>query len=153
MRVGGRRELWQELVHARWLQLPSPKAAPPLPVQLLDTAVLGQASRGECRRAAHWALCPAPLLLPGCAPPPLRLTALVLAAHASTHDPHSIDMGTLSRLCGHSPHQTRELLDRLVTTRALMAWQHNQEADQVLWQAARYQVRAARLSVAGASPP
>ncbi|CAM5585789.1 hypothetical protein SALBM311S_01205 [Streptomyces alboniger] len=132
MRLGGHRELWQELAHAGWLE---PPAVRPVPVQvrLLDAAVLDQAPgrRARCR-AAHWALRPAPLALQA-APPALRLTALVLAAHTSVDAEHSADMDVLARLCGHSPQQTGELLDRLVTTRTLEAWHHNRETDEVLW--------------------
>ncbi|MDO0939307.1 hypothetical protein QQY66_49285 [Streptomyces sp. DG2A-72] len=37
------------------------------------------------------------------APPALRLTTLVLAAHTSADAEHSTDMDILARLCGHSP--------------------------------------------------
>ncbi|MGW2722400.1 hypothetical protein [Streptomyces sp. NPDC001492] len=131
MRLRGHRELWQELAHADWLEPPDVRS-PSLRVRLLDAAVLDQAP-GRCarRRAAHWALHPAPLALPA-APPALRLTALVLAAHACVD--HGTDMDVLARLCGHSPQQTGELLDRLVTTRTLGAWHHNRETDEVFWQ-------------------
>ncbi|MGV9567739.1 hypothetical protein [Streptomyces sp. NPDC003480] len=104
-------------------------------MRLQAAAVLDQApGRSARRRAAHWALRPAPLLVPPTAPHALRLTALVLATHASTQVHHSTDMDVLARLCGHSPHQTAELLDRLTSNRALAAWHHNQDADQILWQ-------------------
>ncbi|MCD9880909.1 hypothetical protein [Streptomyces guryensis] len=108
--------------------------SPPMQVRLLDAAVLDQAP-GRCarRRCAHWALHPAPLVLPA-APPALRLTALVPAAHSSVHTEHSTDLDILARLCGHSPQQTGELLDRLVTTRTLGAWHHNRETAEVFWQ-------------------
>ena len=111
-------------------------------VRLLDAAVLDQAP-GRCarRRAAHWALHAAPLALPA-APPALRLTALVLAAHMCADADHSADMDVLARLCGHSPQQTGELLDRLVTTCTLGAWQHNRETDEVSWQLPQPRARA-----------
>ncbi|GHH30406.1 hypothetical protein [Streptomyces lanatus] len=115
MRLRQSRELWLELAHAGWLGLPDFRT---LPVQalLLDTAVLDQApGRRVRRRGADWALRPRPLLLPVAAPA-LRLTALVLAAHTCARGEHSTDMDILARLCGHSPQQTGELLDRLVTT-------------------------------------
>ncbi|MFI8091387.1 hypothetical protein ACIF9R_24215 [Streptomyces sp. NPDC086080] len=65
-------------------------------MRLLDAAVLDQAPSRRARcRAAHWALHPVPLLLP-VAPPVLRLTALVLAAHVSVHAEHCIDMDILT---------------------------------------------------------
>ncbi|WP_256338421.1 hypothetical protein [Streptomyces sp. KS_5] len=127
------RELWLELAHAGWLALPDFRT---LPVQalLLDASVLDQApGRRVRRRGADWALRPRPLLLPAAAPA-LRLTALVLAAHTCARGEHSTDMDILTRLCGHSAQQAGELLDRLVTTHTLKAWQHNRETDEVFWQ-------------------
>ncbi|WP_232107619.1 hypothetical protein [Streptomyces gossypiisoli] len=140
MRLHGHRELWQELAYAGWLE-PLAVRSVPVQVRLLDAAVLDQAPgrRARCR-AAHWALHPAPLTLPA-APPALRLTALVLAAHTSADAEHSTDMDILARLCGHSPQQTGELLDRLVTTRTLRAWHHNRETDEALWQLHQLRVR------------
>ncbi|MGI5380589.1 hypothetical protein ACQEV2_41580 [Streptomyces sp. CA-251387] len=92
------------------------------------------------RRAADWALRPTPLVLPA-APPALRLTALALAAHTCARVEHSTDMDILTRLCGHSPQQTAELLDRLVTTRTLGAWHHSRETDEVVWQLPQPQAR------------
>ncbi|WP_093911467.1 hypothetical protein [Streptomyces sp. cf386] len=133
MRLRQNRELWLELAHAGWLALPDFRALP-VQVRLLDAAVLDQAPgrRARCR-AADWALRPVPLVLPAAAPA-LRLTALVLAAHTCTRGEHSADMDILTRLCGHSPQQTGELLDRLVATRTLEAWQHNRQTDEVFWQ-------------------
>ncbi|MFF4829571.1 hypothetical protein ACFY20_43175 [Streptomyces sp. NPDC001312] len=62
------------------------------------------------------------------------MTALALAAHSSGLVLHCIDMDTLAHLCGHSPHQTAELLDRLTRTRVLVAWHHRRDTDEVLWQ-------------------
>ncbi|WP_282703919.1 hypothetical protein [Streptomyces sp. CC219B] len=142
MRLRGNREPWLELAHAGWLELPNFRARP-LQLRLLDAAVLDQmpGRRARCR-AAHWALQPAPLVLPTAAPA-LRLTALALAAHTCAHAEHSTDMDVLTRLCGHSPQQTGELLDRLVATRTLAAWHHNRETDEVFWQ---LPTRAAVLS-------
>ncbi|MFF9119024.1 hypothetical protein ACF09Y_26105 [Streptomyces massasporeus] len=133
MRLRQSGELWLELAHAGWLELPDLRALP-LQLRLLDAAVLDQAPghRARCR-AAHWALRPAPLALPAAAPA-LRLAALVLASHSPTKAEHSSDMDVLARLCGHSPQQTGELLDRLVTTGTLGAWQHNRVTDEVSWQ-------------------
>jgi hypothetical protein len=133
MRLHRHRELWQELAHAAWLELPCSRTLP-VHLRLLDAAVLDQrpGRRARCR-AAHWAMHPAPLILPA-APPVLRLAALVLAAHTSGHTEHCIEMGILNRLCGHSPQQTAELLDRLRITRTLGTWHHDRETDQVLWQ-------------------
>ncbi|MFG2276085.1 hypothetical protein ACGFNY_40790 [Streptomyces chartreusis] len=127
------RELWLELAHADWLALPDFRTLP-VQARLLDAAVLDQApGRRARRRAADWALRPRPLLLPAAAPV-LRLTALVLAAHSCTHGEHRSDMDILNRLCGHSPQQAGELLDRLVATHTLKTWQHNRETDEVFWQ-------------------
>ncbi|KUL37410.1 hypothetical protein [Streptomyces regalis] len=133
MRLRGHRELWQELAHADWLELPDFKSAP-VRLRLLDATVLDQAPgrRARCR-AAHWAL-PA-------APPALQLTALVLAAHTSAEAEHSTDMEILARLCGHSPHQSAELFDRLVAMRALAAWHHNRDTDEVFWQLSVHHTR------------
>ncbi|MFK4152936.1 hypothetical protein ACI2LV_13275 [Streptomyces fungicidicus] len=133
MRLRGHRELWQELAHVGWLELPDFRSAP-MQLRLLDATVLDQPPGCRARRrAAHWALHPAPLTLPT-APPALRLTALALAAHASPHAEHSVEMDILARLCGHSSQQTKELLDRLVSARTLATWQHRRETDEVLWQ-------------------
>ncbi|MFB6931302.1 hypothetical protein [Streptomyces chartreusis] len=133
MRLRQNRELWLELAHADWLALPDFRTLP-VQVRLLDAGVLDQAPgrRARCR-AADWALRPVPLVLPAAAPA-LRLTALVLAAHTCTRAEHNTDMDTLTRLCGHSPQQTGELLDRLVVTRTVGTWQHNRETDEVFWQ-------------------
>ncbi|MFD5861477.1 hypothetical protein [Streptomyces chartreusis] len=140
MRLRQNRELWLELTHAGWLALPDFRTLP-VQVRLLDAAVLDQApGRGTRRRAADWALRPAPLVLPAAAPA-LRLTALVLAALTCTRGEHSTDMDILTRLCGHSPQQTGELLDRLVATRTLETWQHSRESDEVLWQLPSPQVQ------------
>lgn len=141
MRLRGNRELWLELAHADWLALPDLRALP-AQVRLLDAAVLDQAPSRRARcRAADWALRPTPLILPAAAPA-LRLTALVLAAHACGRAEDSTDMDSLTRLCGHSAQQTGELLDRLVTTRTLQAWQHNRETDEVVWQLPRPQAQS-----------
>ncbi len=138
LRQGG--ELWLELAHAGWLELPDFRSLP-LQLRLLDAAVLDQAPgrRARCR-AAHWALRPAPLALPTAAPA-LRLAALVLASHSPTEAEHSTDIDVLARLCGHSPQQTAELLDRLVTTGTLGTWQHNRVTDEVFWQLPQPQAR------------
>jgi hypothetical protein len=133
MRLRANGELWLELAHAGWLEMPNFRALP-LQLRLFDAAVLDQAPgrRARCR-AAHWALRPAPLALPTSAPA-LRLAALVLASHSPTEAEHSTDMDVLARLCGHSPQQTGELLDRLASMGILGAWHHNRETDEVYWQ-------------------
>lgn len=133
LRLYGRIELWQELARAHWLRLPDLKAAP-VEVHLRDATLLEHAPGRRTRcHAAHWALHPAPLASLTTAPPAVRLTALVLAAHASPHGQHGVDMDILARLCGHSPQQTAELLDQLVNTHALSAWHHHRESDEVRW--------------------
>ncbi|WP_328475732.1 hypothetical protein OHS71_00830 [Streptomyces sp. NBC_00377] len=147
MRLQGRRELWQELAQDRWLEMPVLKSAP-VTVHLLDDAVLEQTpGRTARRRAAHWALHCAPLVPPGAAPPVLRLAALVLAAHLSGHGSQGTGMDVLARLCGHSPHQTGELLDRLVALRTLTAWRRDRETDEVVWQLPMHYTRP------GLAPP
>ncbi|MEU6497426.1 hypothetical protein ABZ890_44945 [Streptomyces sp. NPDC046984] len=133
MRLHGRRELWEELADSGWLEMPDLKPAR-LEVRLHDAAILDQIpGRRERCRAAHWALSPPPMLLPSAAPPALRLTALALAVHSSGQILHRIDMDTLAHLCGHSPHQTAELLDRLTRAHILVAWHRHRDTDEVLW--------------------
>ncbi|MFD6552003.1 hypothetical protein [Streptomyces sp. NPDC058398] len=64
--------------------------------------------------------------------PAVQLAALALASHTSG-DAGSTDLDALARLCGHSPQQTAQLLDRLVASQALTAWRHNRETDEVFW--------------------
>ncbi|MEU2490886.1 hypothetical protein [Streptomyces sp. NPDC007883] len=142
MRLHGRRELWEELAHAGWLELPDPTPAH-LTVRLLDPAVLEQApDRSARHRAAHWAMHSMPLALPAAAPSALHLTALVLAAHACAQARHSADLEVLARLCGHSRQQTEELLDRLVAARTLTAWHHHRETGEAVWHLPRPQPTA-----------
>lgn len=132
MRLRGRTELWEELEHAGWLRRAAGKH-PHMEAQLLDAAVLSQQPGGRARaRAAQWAMRPTPLTLPTGRPPAIQLTALALASHISG-DIGSTDLEVLARLCGHSPHQTAELLDRLVAANALATWQRNRETDEVFW--------------------
>ncbi|MER7805359.1 hypothetical protein ABTX71_34200 [Streptomyces parvulus] len=134
MRLRGRRELWVELAQAGWLEAASTGHGS-VTVQLLDSTVLDQApGRDARRRAAHWALQPAPVVLPAAASAALRLTALVLASYSFSSVARAGDMDAVSRLCGHSSQQTKELLDRLVAARTLAAWHHDLDTDEVLWQ-------------------
>ena len=82
MRLGGHRELWQELAHAGWLEPPAVRSDP---------------CRCGCSMPRSWTR--RPVAVPAAAPPtgrcapprwpcrprrpPLRLTALVLAAHST----------------------------------------------------------------------
>ncbi|MFD4791714.1 hypothetical protein ACFWN1_32700 [Streptomyces sp. NPDC058459] len=59
--------------------------------------------------------------------------ALALAAHLSPGPAHTADMEELGRLCGHTPHQTAELLDRLVTTGKLAFWRQGEDLGEVTW--------------------
>ncbi|MDX3673096.1 hypothetical protein [Streptomyces europaeiscabiei] len=132
MRLRGRSELWEELEHTRWLRRTAGKY-PRSQAQLLDAAVLSQQPGSRARaRAAHWALRPTPLAPPTGRPAALQLTALALASHTSGGAGNT-DMNVLARMCGHSPHQTAELLDRLTASRTLTAWHHNRETDEVFW--------------------
>ncbi|QLJ02867.1 hypothetical protein HZZ00_18855 [Streptomyces sp. NEAU-sy36] len=133
MRLRGRAEVWEELAHGRWL-LPPDLRSVPVTVQLLDAAIGDQVpGRSARRRAAHWALRPGVLAFSGATPPAVRLVALVLAAHLSPRAVHTVEMDVLARLCGHSPHQTAELLDRLVASRVLASWRHHPDTDEVTW--------------------
>lgn len=132
MRLCGRGELWEELEHAGWLRCRT-GGHPHVEAQLLDAAVLAQrAGRRMRARAAQWALSPAPMALPAGWPPSVRLTSLAVAS-CTSGEGGSTDMEVLARLCGHSPHQTEELLDRLVTTHMLTSWQYYRETDEVSW--------------------
>ncbi|PBC92496.1 hypothetical protein BX281_0157 [Streptomyces sp. Ag82_O1-15] len=145
MRLCGRRELWEELEHAGWLRRTASRN-PHVEAQLLDAAVLAQRPGRQVRaRAAQWALCPATLALPSGWAPAVRLTAVVLATYTSG-EAGSTDMEVLARLCGHSPHQTEELLDRLVTSRSLTAWHYFRETDEVAWHLSP-QARVSRTAV------
>lgn len=130
MRLHRRTEAWQELAQSGWLDLPPGRTAC-MQVQLLDATSLDQAPpRSARRRAAHWALRPTALSAPA-----EHLTALVLAAHTPPACPVP-DLTTVARLCGHSPQQTGELLDRLVAKRILATWHHQRDTDEVFWQLA-----------------
>ncbi|MGW1673356.1 hypothetical protein [Streptomyces sp. NPDC002324] len=132
MRLRSRSELWEELEHTRWLRRTADKY-PRTQAQLLDAAVLSQQPGSRARaRAAHWALRPTPLAPPTGRPAALQLTALTLASHTSGAAGNT-DMSVLARLCGYSPHQAAELLDRLTATRTLAIWHHDRETDEVFW--------------------
>lgn len=131
MRLRGRTELWEELEHADWLRRTVGRH-PYVEARLLDAALLSQQDSRARARAAQWAMRPTPLAVPAGLPPAVRLTALALASHTSD-DACSTDLKVLARLCGHSPQQTAELLDRLVASHALTAWRHNRETDEVFW--------------------
>ncbi|WP_346074842.1 MULTISPECIES: hypothetical protein [Actinomycetes] len=133
MRLHRRTELWEELAHGFWLQ-PYELRSGPVVVHLLDVAVWDQGpGRGPRRRAAHWALRPRPLLLHSAAPAAVQLIALALAAHLSPRATHTIGMDVLGHLCGHSLHQTAELLDRLVAIRTLASWRCGPDIAEVTW--------------------
>jgi hypothetical protein len=145
VRLCGRTELWQELAQAHWLHLPDLKSAP-VAVQLRDATLLDHAvSHRTRRRAAHWALHPDPLAAPAAATPAEHLTALALAAYTTAAGP-APDLATIARLCGHSPQQTAELLDRLVATRTLSWWRHHRDTDEVHWQPATPSRSAAAIT-------
>ncbi|MER5905123.1 hypothetical protein ABT150_34435 [Streptomyces mirabilis] len=133
MRLHRRGEVWRELARDGWLEpLRSPNAH--IWVRLLDPAVLDQSpGRGARRRAAHWALRPGSLAPPAGTGDGERLNALVLAVHTSASGSET-EMALVAHLCGHSPRQTADLLDRLVTLRLLSCWQHDRETDEVTWE-------------------
>ncbi|MGQ4361713.1 hypothetical protein [Streptomyces sp. SAS_272] len=133
MRLHRRGEVWRELARDGWLEpLRSPNAH--IWVRLLDPAVLDQSpGRGVRRRAAHWALRPGSLAPPAGTGDGERLNALVLAVHTSASGSET-EMALVAHLCGHSPRQTADLLDRLVTLRLLSCWQHDRETDEVTWE-------------------
>lgn len=130
MRLHGRHELWEELEHAGWLCRKEGRHRH-VEALLLDAALLSPRPGSRARaRAAQWALRPAPLAVPTARPPAVQLAALALASHTSG-DTCTTDLDVLARQCGHSPHQTAELLDRLVASHALNAWRHNRETDEI----------------------
>lgn len=150
MRLQRRWELWLELTQAGWLQASGMQSGT-MSARLLDTTVLDQVP-GRCvrRRAAHWALHPTPLVLPASAPAALQLTAVVLAAHSASSLDGTEDLANISRLCGHYPQQTKELLDRLVSVHTLVSWHYHRDTDQVLW---RFPQRPPASSPGQGSPP
>jgi hypothetical protein len=145
MRLCGRRELWEQLEHADWLRRTACRY-PHVEAQLRDAAVFAQRRGRRVRaRAAHWALRPVPLVLPGGWAPAVQLTAVVLATSTSGAA-GSTDMEVLARLCGHSPHQAEELLDRLVASHSLAAWHYCRDTEEVAWRLS-LQVRVGRAAV------
>ncbi|MFC4469331.1 hypothetical protein ACFPH6_33270 [Streptomyces xiangluensis] len=133
MRLHGRPELWHELQHADWLHCPARKPSP-MEAQLLDESALHQAPGRTARiRAAQWALRPAPLTIPPAMPPAVQLTALVLASHTTLRAGNA-ELDVLARLCGQSPQQLEDLLDRLVRCSLLASWRHHRDSDEVSWQ-------------------
>jgi hypothetical protein len=142
MRLRGRTELWNELEHAGLLHCPVNKPSR-LEAQLLDAAALAQAPGRTARlRAAQWALRAAPLAVPPALPPAAQLTTLVLAAHTSARA-GCTDLDVLARLCGQSPQQTEDLLDRLVRSRLLAVWHHHRDNDEISWHLPNAASRAA----------
>ncbi|MER5699831.1 hypothetical protein ABT255_50570 [Streptomyces mirabilis] len=75
----------------------------------------------------------------------MQLTAVVLATYTSGAA-GSIDIEVLARLCGHSPHQAEELLDRMVAPRSLAAWRYCRDTGEVAWRLS-FQVRVGRTAV------
>lgn len=63
----------------------------------------------------------------------LRLVALVVASHPTG----TADLEDIARLCGHSPGQAPELLDRLVSVRLLAFWQHDTASGTARWRLAQ----------------
>ncbi|MFF7889659.1 hypothetical protein ACH40F_54385 [Streptomyces sp. NPDC020794] len=55
-------------------------------------------------------------------------------------------MEVLARLCGHSPHQAEEFLDRLVASRSLAAWHYCRDTSEVSWRLP-FQVGVGRAAV------
>ncbi|MEW2400279.1 hypothetical protein [Streptomyces sp. NPDC046862] len=142
MRLRGRWELWEELSNAGWLRLPDLRPAH-VQVWLLDAVALDQVpGRGARCHAAHWALRPTPLILPGRTPPTLRLAALVVAAHTC----QGTEMDVLARLCGHSCHQMEELLDQLVAARTLTSWHQDQTTGEVMWHLPQHTAETCRTT-------
>ncbi|MFF2852014.1 hypothetical protein ACFVT5_37640 [Streptomyces sp. NPDC058001] len=132
MRLYGRSELWEELEHAGWLRRTN-SGHPHMEAQLLDAALFVQGPGRRVRaRAAQWALRPAPVTLPSRWAPAVQLTAVALATCTSGETGRS-DMEQLARLSGHSPHQTEELLDRLMTSHSLAAWHYCRDTDELTW--------------------
>ncbi len=135
MRLHRHNDAWQELAQDGWLDPPAPRTAP-LQVRLLDDAALNQApGRSARRRAAHWALKPAPAHRCGSSKtrrPPDR------PGPGRPHHPGRPGSPTWpsSPACAGTPQQTGVLLDRLVAGRTLSAWHHQRDTDEVHWQPA-----------------
>lgn len=140
MRLSGHAVPWQELEHAEWLRYLSTGAGRGqggVEAQLLDAVNLTQAPARTGRvRAAHWALHPTSLAVARAAPPAVRLTALVLAAHTEPHAGRA-DAETLTHLCGLSQSQLDDLFDRLTRTRVLEAWHSDDDAGEIHWRPRR----------------
>ncbi|NUJ99644.1 hypothetical protein HRW21_02795 [Streptomyces lunaelactis] len=136
MRLAGHAVPWQELEHAEWLRCRptgTGKGQGGVEAQLLDTdALMPAPARTDRARAAHWALHPVPLAVARAAPPAVRLTALVLAAHTEPGAGRA-DAETLTHLCGLSQSQLDELFDRLIRTKVLEAWHCDGDAGEIHW--------------------
>ncbi|KPI20296.1 hypothetical protein OK006_9522 [Actinobacteria bacterium OK006] len=87
------------------------------------SSLMPQSSLGDqdvvCKPAPPMGLCARPLALPSGWAPAVQLTAVVLATYTSGAA-GSTGIEVPTRLCGHSPHQAGELLDRLVASRSLV---------------------------------
>ncbi|MFG3371074.1 hypothetical protein ACGF0K_39900 [Streptomyces sp. NPDC048156] len=139
MHLYGEGVWWRELEQARWLHRPPPSSANGAAVQLLDATLLcPRPGRRSRVRAADWAL------RTGSAPalrnqgPGLQLTAVALAAHASSGTARSTaDAGQVARSCGLTGDQLITALKQLAATGALTMWTLDAAMDDLTWQPVR----------------
>ncbi|KOT94037.1 hypothetical protein ADK70_13165 [Streptomyces rimosus subsp. pseudoverticillatus] len=102
-------------------------------MQLLDAAVVQQvAARTGRARAAHWALCPEPVLCSGQAPAALQLTALVIAAHTTAANGGAEEDG-LTHLSALSVRQLEDVLDCLVRGSCMGVWYREPGTGELRW--------------------
>jgi len=124
---------WSELEQAWWLQ-----RTPPTPgsvgrtvvAQILDDVLFAQRpARPDRRRAADWAL----RATKGGDDPPLRLTALYLAAHTDSSTGRGrAEMDRTERECGLTPAALFPVLDRLATS--LISWSVALASGDLYWE-------------------
>ncbi|MFD4998713.1 hypothetical protein [Streptomyces buecherae] len=131
LHVHQRTELWDELEYAGWLR----RSAHPCPVQvrLLEAAMQDFPSRHQRARAAHWAMRPLLRPLPRTLPGSVQLTTLALAAHARPDGAGLLGMNVLTHLCGQTPEQLGDLLDRMTSSQLLVSWRQAHPEDDVTW--------------------
>ncbi|MFJ8955198.1 hypothetical protein ACIRO1_34405 [Streptomyces sp. NPDC102381] len=131
LHVHQRTELWGELEYTGWLRRSEHPGL--VRVRLLEAAVQDFPSRHQRARAAHWAMRPLPQPLPHTLPGSVHLTALALAAHTHSDGAGLLAMSVLTHLCGQTPEQLGDLLDRMTSSQLLTSWQQARPEDDVIW--------------------
>ncbi|MGD6757218.1 hypothetical protein [Streptomyces sp. BH105] len=78
---------------------------------------------------------PLPRLLPHTLPGSIQLTALALALAAHTHSDGAglLGISVLTHLCGQTPEQLGDLLDRMTSSQLLASWRQARPEDGVIW--------------------